>query len=642
MRRLLVLALTLAIGHLPLAISSSLAKETGEDRPVGSLGGAVHADPFTGVATTSIPIEVPPGRNGMQPSLALTYNSAAGNGWLGMGWDLEQEGIYRQTKWGVDYSKNTDMVGGKAFVVKMAGVSGELVQTPSPAPSTQWSTKIEGGFSKIEKLAANDGQIMWKVTTKQGRKHYFGQSDNSRVRNPTARSQISEWRLDKIEDMDGNYLLLFYTRDQEQLYLDRVEYAYPLIGGQTIPHMVKFYLEDRTDASPMYTTNFLVKTAKRLKTIEVKANSQSTRAYRLCYWGSASPCPAATGTSTSSLLSSVQQYGSDASIDQATGNITGGSSIPTITFTWQSQPSVSFPRAFQQQNYPTDGQIWRAGFPTFLGDFDGDGKIDILQIDANNYLAQTLLSNGNGTFTRTFQQQNYPTDGVIWRAGSDVHSTFTGDLDGDGKADILQIANGTYTAQSLMSNDPPPDRLISVASGLGGATTITYDTSANDANNRVPFAVQRVKTLSTCDHWNSATSSCSTTPATTTYSYSGGYYHIGERDLRGVNYVKVTGQAAANGDQTINETWFHQGSRVDAVAETVTELQADVVASTKGLPFRMKVTDQTGKIYSESTSTYKADADGVAPWFTPPALTTTSIYDSAGALVKQTQTESVT
>jgi hypothetical protein len=76
----------------------SLAKETSEDRPVGTLGGAVHADPFTGVATTSIPIEVPPGRNGMQPNLALTYNSANGNGWLGMGWELAQEGIDRQTQ----------------------------------------------------------------------------------------------------------------------------------------------------------------------------------------------------------------------------------------------------------------------------------------------------------------------------------------------------------------------------------------------------------------------------------------------------------------------------------------------------------------------------------------------------------------
>ena len=38
------------------------------EMPIGNVGGEAHADPFTGAATMSIPIEVPPGRNGIQPS----------------------------------------------------------------------------------------------------------------------------------------------------------------------------------------------------------------------------------------------------------------------------------------------------------------------------------------------------------------------------------------------------------------------------------------------------------------------------------------------------------------------------------------------------------------------------------------------
>ena len=266
-------------------------------------------------------------------------------------------------------------------------------------------------------------------------------------------------------------------------------------------------------------------------------------------------------------------------------------------------------------------------------DMNGDGRPDLLYLNTAGTEWHVMLNTGTGLNAA-----------VKWGDYVGINSNLTiwpTDMNGDGKMDLLFLST-PGTQWMVMKSLSADDLLCSVNSGLGGATTITYDTSANDVNNRVPFALQRVKQFSTCDNWNSTSSTCTTTPSITTYSYSGGFYHIGERDLRGVSYVKVTGQAAANGDQTISETWFHQGSRIDAVAETVTELQADTVASTKGLPFRTKVTDQTGKMYSESTSTYQADADGVAPWFTPPALATTSIYDSAGALVKQTQTEAVT
>lgn len=42
----------------------------------------------SGVATITVPIQVPRGIGGMEPQLALNYASDAGNGLLGQGWNL--------------------------------------------------------------------------------------------------------------------------------------------------------------------------------------------------------------------------------------------------------------------------------------------------------------------------------------------------------------------------------------------------------------------------------------------------------------------------------------------------------------------------------------------------------------------------
>ena len=61
---------------------------------------------FTGAATYSFPIQVPPGPGGLQPGLSLSYNSlvvdnASGYtqaSWVGMGWSLETGYIQRNMK----------------------------------------------------------------------------------------------------------------------------------------------------------------------------------------------------------------------------------------------------------------------------------------------------------------------------------------------------------------------------------------------------------------------------------------------------------------------------------------------------------------------------------------------------------------
>ena len=195
---------------LPLAILISLlfvpsfasAKETDQDMPVSAVGGAVHADLFTGTATTSIPIAVPPGRDGVHPNLALVYNSANGNGWVGMGWKLEKSVIKRQTKFGLNSS-------GDDYVFRLAGINVDLVNIGN----NQYRAKIEGGVTRVQKLTASDGKPYFLATDKTGQKFYFGRTAATRVANPSDATKIFRWCLDRVEDPDGNYMTISYTGD---------------------------------------------------------------------------------------------------------------------------------------------------------------------------------------------------------------------------------------------------------------------------------------------------------------------------------------------------------------------------------------------------------------------------------------------
>ena len=65
------------------------------------LGEKFSPDLYTGTGNFSVPLAVPPGRNGLQPQLALTYSTGQGNGPLGLGWSLSVPGVTLKTSKGI-------------------------------------------------------------------------------------------------------------------------------------------------------------------------------------------------------------------------------------------------------------------------------------------------------------------------------------------------------------------------------------------------------------------------------------------------------------------------------------------------------------------------------------------------------------
>src|SRR5215217_7525568 len=91
------------------------------------VGGALHGigekfspDLHTGTGNFTVPIALPPGRNGFQPQLNLAYSTGSGNGSFGLGWSLSIPGVSRKTSKGVpeyDDGKDTFILSGAEDLV---------------------------------------------------------------------------------------------------------------------------------------------------------------------------------------------------------------------------------------------------------------------------------------------------------------------------------------------------------------------------------------------------------------------------------------------------------------------------------------------------------------------------------------------
>ncbi|MBI4597338.1 MAG: VCBS repeat-containing protein [Candidatus Omnitrophica bacterium] len=288
------------------APGSSTASAGSAPPPAVSTIQSFQPDLFTGRATTSIPIAVPPGRKGMQPSLGLSYSSSSRNSWVGVGWGLDLGFIERNTKDGVPKYDSTD-----AFTFMFQGVASELVRI---ADGT-YRAKDEGLFLRVEDKSLSG----WEVRDKSGTRYFFGQTAASQVE---SLGRAFRWGLDQVIDVNGNSLTITYVKDQSQLYPSQIRYTGHEPTGLAPANQVDFILENRPDVEISYRSGYAVTTAKRLTAIETRSTIHDppslvlARRYALGYRASAR-----TGRS---LLDSITQVGHD-----------GLTSLPATRFTYQ-------------------------------------------------------------------------------------------------------------------------------------------------------------------------------------------------------------------------------------------------------------------------------------------------------------------
>ncbi len=383
----LLVTFLVGLGH-PGAIPSSYAQSSPipfdliGDQAVVSLAGELPAhDPTVGrlagsagvsggSASYEIPIAVPPGRRGMQPSVSLNYSSRAGNGIAGMGWSLsglsslhrcpqtlEQDGQIRAVQ--LDAGDRLCLDGQR--LVATSGSYG--------ASGTTYGTEMES-FVRVTQLGGDLASAVtyFKVERKSGEIAWYGNTGTGASPARVVPGGVSvplTWMVARVEDRVGNAMHYGYTDygDGETL-VNAIWYT----GTLTVMgnRRVSFNYEDRplgagtNDRSSSYLAGGLTRQTRRLASIVTFVDSTPVRSYILSY---------GSGVSTSTGRSLLQSV-ADCAYDGANWVCK-----PPTTFEWQQGAPT---HALKMANLPTEvaGTAVMAMMPA--GDMDGDGATEVI------------------------------------------------------------------------------------------------------------------------------------------------------------------------------------------------------------------------------------------------------------------------
>ncbi|MBI3053968.1 MAG: VCBS repeat-containing protein, partial [Betaproteobacteria bacterium] len=430
-------------------------------------GGALHGigekfspDLFTGSGNFSVPINLPPGRNGFQPQLSLVYSTGNGNGAFGMGWALSVPSVSRKTSRGIPRYEDSDI-----FV--LSG-SEDLVPTKVLGGSQYYQPRTEGLFAKIRHVTGG-GTDYWEAATKDGLVSTYGDpsgaaADKSTIYDPADPLKLFAWKLSETRDPFGNRIAYEYRRDKAQIgarnwnqnYLKRIRYAdFDHAGAteflvsvefyyddETLPHAVNPPVKQRTDRDQFseYRSSFEIRTCRRCSLILVRTHPVAAaeirdRAYRLIYLDERTDLAVADQVlpaNGASLLSRIEVIGYD-----DTGS--PSSELPPLDFAYTKFEPVK--RKFEQLPAGAESVPPLSDPDVELVDLHGGGLPDLVQISGSVRYWRNL---GDGVFGSRLTMRESPVNAKLSDPGVQLL-----DVNGDGRADLLVRDRGVAATFTL-------------------------------------------------------------------------------------------------------------------------------------------------------------------------------------------------
>lgn len=465
---------TVTVGYAPFP-----ATATGELSGEGAATG--------GAASYSLPIVVPPGRMGMQPSVSLSYSSKGGNGVMGMGWSVSggsaihrcpattaQDGYTS----GVTYGPNDRLCLDGQHLIAISGTYGQA--------GAVYHTELDSFVRITQTGNISDSTAEFEVDHPDGHSAWYGA--NSKGTGTSTAEQMTgssgsyissplQWDIGSERDQYNNIIVYNYEKPSNSEYhLASIVYTGQYSSGTVTQgtRTITFNYATRTDPSISYLAGGQTPLTQVLTSVTTAVSGTTVRNYYLGY--AQSP---ATGRL---LLQNVQVCAPDSS--------NSANCFPATTFNWQAvQPNFG-PKPMAEMSGLPQQPGYDYSFIQIGKDYVGTGVRQLyyyvgasndaylLQLDPNFNVVSTLDQNASIQWLPptmkempTWPQQQVTTDN---------------DFTNDGAADMLgSIVNGDMaiaisTHSSSLSFSTPVDTEINFPLPNNNGTQYGYTVDTGD------------------------------------------------------------------------------------------------------------------------------------------------------------------
>ncbi len=329
-----------------------------EPEAVGEVSGSLEVS-GTGAAIYSVPIAVPLGVGGLQPSVSLTYNSQSGNGVAGWGVNISGGSVITRGAKSIYYD---DIASGVTFLGNDAFyIDGQRLIYLSGTPGAEGAIyhPESDPFTVVTAHGTYNGTSCntWFEVIKNGIKYYYGSTATARQLLPGGR--INAWYLDYVEDPLGNYMNYSYNTSDYFVYLNSITYGKNKNETTSLENRVLFNYGSRPDYMYFVIGGTKVTLKNRLSRITTYTGNTVFREYVMDY-------------------SQPDHYSRLAAITEK--NSSGEALKPTM-LTWAPLPSFSqYGRTTAVSDADVFPSVAFADQSFQAADLNGDGIADLVGV----------------------------------------------------------------------------------------------------------------------------------------------------------------------------------------------------------------------------------------------------------------------